>query len=180
MKRGEIWTVSGRGTYTGKPRPAVILQDDGFDATESITVCPFTTDTAEAPLIRLPVEPDGRNGLDALSRIMVDKIVTVLKRRIRERIGELDRGNVTRLDRAGGGVPWLGGFTGSHALTSDNDHARGEAVRSPPMPSTSGAAWRAPVVRAQSLLRGWREAVCVEIGHAQDRVELMTDNATGE
>ena len=42
MTRGEIWTVSGAG-YAGKPRPAVIVQDDGFDATESITVCVFTT-----------------------------------------------------------------------------------------------------------------------------------------
>ena len=80
MKRGEIWTVSGGGNYTGKPRPAVILQDDEFDATDSITICPFTTDDTKAPLIRLAVEPDDRNGLGSPSRIMVDKITTVAKR----------------------------------------------------------------------------------------------------
>ncbi|MEJ0048614.1 MAG: type II toxin-antitoxin system PemK/MazF family toxin [Rhodospirillales bacterium] len=42
MKRGEIWTVSGAAGYAGKPRPAVIVQDDHFDATNSVTVCPFT------------------------------------------------------------------------------------------------------------------------------------------
>ncbi len=44
MKRGEIWTVSGGQGYAGKPRPAVIIQDDRFDATASITICAFTTD----------------------------------------------------------------------------------------------------------------------------------------
>jgi mRNA interferase MazF len=48
VKRGEIWTVSGGRTYAGKPRPAVILQDDRFDATDSITLCPFTTGLADA------------------------------------------------------------------------------------------------------------------------------------
>jgi mRNA interferase MazF len=38
MKRGEIWTVSGGKAYAGKPRPAVILQDDSFDGTDSITL----------------------------------------------------------------------------------------------------------------------------------------------
>ena len=100
MRRGEIWTVSGGGNYTGKPRPAVIVQDDRFDATDSIALCPFTTDTAEAPLIRLPVKPSSRNGLDALSRIMVDKITTVPKQKIGERIGELGGEDIARLDRA--------------------------------------------------------------------------------
>ena len=56
MTRGEVWTVSGAG-YAGKPRPAVIVQDDRFDVTESITVCVFTTDETDAPLFRLPVTP---------------------------------------------------------------------------------------------------------------------------
>ena len=100
MKRGEIWTVSGGGAYTGKPRPAVIIQDDGFDATASITICPFTTDITEAPLIRLLVQPNDRNGLHVPSRIMVDKITTVPKENVGKRIGELDIENISELDRA--------------------------------------------------------------------------------
>ena len=100
MKRGEIWTVSGGGNYTGKPRPAVILQDDEFDATDSITICPFTTDDTRAPLIRLAVELDDRNGLDSPSRIMADKVTTVAKRRLGEKIGGLDSENIARLERA--------------------------------------------------------------------------------
>lgn len=53
MRRGEVWTVSGAG-YAGKPRPAVIVQDDRFDATASVTICAFTTDETDAPLFRFP------------------------------------------------------------------------------------------------------------------------------
>jgi mRNA-degrading endonuclease toxin of MazEF toxin-antitoxin module len=78
-EEGDIWTVSGGRNYAGKPRPVVIVQDDAFDATDSVTICAFTTDPAEAPLFRLAVEPNERNGLRSSSRLMVDKITTVPK-----------------------------------------------------------------------------------------------------
>mgnify|MGYP001364536439 CR=1 FL=1 len=99
MRRGEVWTVSGAG-YAGKPRPAVIVQDDRFDATASVTVCVFTTDATEAPLFRLPVTPSERNGLRSDSRLMVDKLVTVPKERLGERIGRIDDEDVVRLNRS--------------------------------------------------------------------------------
>ena len=99
MKRGEVWTVSGGG-YAGKPRPAVIVQDDRLDVTASATVCVFTTDDTEAPLFRLPVIPSERNGLHSASRLMVDKITTVPKERMGERIGNLDAADLVRLNRA--------------------------------------------------------------------------------
>jgi len=100
MKRGEVWTVSGGADYAGKPRPAVILQDDRFDATASITLCAFTTNPTEAALFRLPVEPTASNGLKRVSRLMVDKITTVPKTRLGERIGRLDDEDIVRLNRA--------------------------------------------------------------------------------
>ncbi len=100
MKRGEVWTVSGGKDYAGKPRPVVIVQDDSFDATDSITVCAFTTDPTEAPLFRLRVEPNERNGLRSTSRLMVDKITTVPKPKVGERIGRLDDEDVVRLNQA--------------------------------------------------------------------------------
>jgi mRNA interferase MazF len=100
MRRGDIWTVSGGKDYAGKPRPVVIVQDDAFDATDSITVCSFTTDPTEAPLFRLPVEPNERNGLRSSSRLMVDKITTVPKSKIGERIARLDDEDIVRLNRA--------------------------------------------------------------------------------
>jgi mRNA interferase MazF len=100
LKRGEIWTVSGGSSYTGKPRPAVIDQEDRFDGTDSITLCAFTSDPTEAPLFRLEVDPSERNGLDSSSRVMVDKVTTVPKTRLGERVGRLDDEDLVRLNRA--------------------------------------------------------------------------------
>jgi mRNA interferase MazF len=97
MRRGEIWTVSGGG---GKPRPAVILQDDRFDATRSVTVCSFTTSPTDAPLFRIAVSPTETNGLNEPCRLMVDKITTVPRSRIGSRIGRLDGDDIVRLNRA--------------------------------------------------------------------------------
>ncbi|MEX2259714.1 MAG: type II toxin-antitoxin system PemK/MazF family toxin [Woeseia sp.] len=99
MRRGEVWTASGGG-YAGKPRPVVILQDDRFDATTSITVCAFTTDPTSAPLFRLTVEPSEQNGLKVACRLMIDKITTVPKTRLGEQVGRLDDEDIVRLNRA--------------------------------------------------------------------------------
>ena len=100
MKRGEIWTAAGGKDYAGKPRPVVILQDDRFDATDSITICAFTSDPTDAPLFRLPIEPNDSNGLRAACRLMVDKITTVPRSKLGKRIGHLVDEDMVRLNRA--------------------------------------------------------------------------------
>lgn len=100
MRRGEIWTVAGGPDYVGKPRPAVILQDDAFDATASMTICPFTTHAIDAPLMRLPIGPSEQNGLRAPSQLMVDKITTVSRTKLADRIGLLSDKDVLRMNRA--------------------------------------------------------------------------------
>jgi mRNA interferase MazF len=100
MKRGEVWTAAGGSDYAGKPRPVVIVQDDGFDATASITICAFTTDPSEAPLFRLLVEPSKSNGLRSPCRMMVDKITTVPKSKLGAQVGRLDDTDVVRLNQA--------------------------------------------------------------------------------
>ena len=100
MKRGEVWTVAGGKDYAGKPRPVVIVQDDSFDATGSVTICAFTTDETEAPLFRLTVEPSERNGLRSLCRLMVDKVTTVPKSKVGNRVGRLDDEDMVRLNQA--------------------------------------------------------------------------------
>jgi len=92
--------VSGGGPYAGKPRPAVIVQEDRFDSTNSITLCVFTTDPTEAPLLRMLIEPTDRNGLSSASRLMIDKVTTVPKARLGKRIGKLNDEDVVRLNRA--------------------------------------------------------------------------------
>ncbi|PWW02246.1 mRNA interferase MazF [Hoeflea marina] len=76
------------------------MQDEAFDATDSITVCAFTTDETEAPLFRLPVEPNSRNGLNSPCRLMVDKITTIPKTKVGTRVGRLDDEDIVRLNQA--------------------------------------------------------------------------------
>ena len=100
MRRGEIYTAAAPGPYTGKPRPVVIVQDDRFDATSSVTICPFTTNPVNAPLARLVVEPLPATGLDEASRLMVDKVTTMPRASLRDRLGRLSDEDLVRLDRA--------------------------------------------------------------------------------
>jgi mRNA interferase MazF len=100
MKRGEIWTLAGGNDYAGKPRPVVIVQEDSFNLTSSITICAFTTNETEAPLFRLPVGRTERNGLRVPSRLMIDKISTVPKSKIGKLVGRLDDEDISRLNRA--------------------------------------------------------------------------------
>lgn len=116
MERGEVWTVSGRQNYAGKPRPVVIVQDDNFDVTDSITVCPLTTDETEAPLFRLQIEPNERNGLRTTSRLMVDTITTVPRSKVGGQVGRLDDEDLLRLNRA---ILVFLGLAGSQRVASD-------------------------------------------------------------
>lgn len=98
MRRGDIVTVAG-GVYASKPRPALVLQDDRFDATDSLTVCPFTTQDLDAPLIRVRVEANGDNGLDQDSFLMVEKITTVRRSNAHNVLGRLDSSTLVELER---------------------------------------------------------------------------------
>jgi mRNA interferase MazF len=100
VKRGEIWTASPGSGDARKPRPVVIVQDDRFDATASVTVCAFTTDPTDAPLIRLLVEADEVTGIRESSRLMVDKVTTIPRSKLGERIGQLSDDDTIRLSRA--------------------------------------------------------------------------------
>lgn len=98
MSRGDIVTVAG-GVYAHKPRPALIVQDDRFDATDSLTVCPFTSTEVDAPLLRVPVPADEGNGLDQDSFLMVDKITTVRRSNAHTVVGRLETTTLVEVER---------------------------------------------------------------------------------
>ncbi len=100
MKRGEIWTAAAGSGYVGKPRPVVIVQDDRFDGTASVTVCAFTTDPIDAPLFRLAIDADEISGIREPSRLMVDKVTTIPRSKLGEQVGRLRDEDMVRLDRA--------------------------------------------------------------------------------
>lgn len=98
MRRGDIVTVAG-GVYATKPRPALVVQDDRFDATDSVTVCPFTSTDLDAPLIRVRVEATPNNGLDQDSFLMVEKITTVRRTNAHTVLGRLDSSTMVEFER---------------------------------------------------------------------------------
>lgn len=100
MKRGEVWTVAGASDYAGKPRPAVIVQDDRFSDIASVTICPCTTNPMSPELFRVPVEPTQTTGLVQASWLMADKLATVPRSKLGRRIGRIDDATMLRLNRA--------------------------------------------------------------------------------
>ena len=98
MRRGDIVTVAG-GVYASKPRPALVVQDDRFDATDSLTVCPFTSTEVDAPLLRVSVNSDEENGLDQDSFLMVDKLTTVRRSNVRTVVGRLGATTLIEFER---------------------------------------------------------------------------------
>lgn len=100
ISRGDVWTAAGGPDYAGKPRPVVVLQDDRFEHTASITICPLTTNPTDAPLMRPSVLPSDVNGLRSPCRLMVDKITTFPRVRLGSRIGCLGASDMAELSRA--------------------------------------------------------------------------------
>lgn len=100
MKWGQFVTVAVAGDY-GKPRPALVVQNDLFGELPSVVVCPLTTTLRnDADLFRLDVEPSPGNGLRQLSQIAVDKITVVPAAKIGEAIGTADDALMLRVNRA--------------------------------------------------------------------------------
>ena len=100
MKRGDVVTVAVSGDF-GKPRPAVIVQTDALpDDHGSVIVCQMTSQIANAPHLRVMVEPSEQNGLQVRSQVMADKPVAVGRERIGRRIGHLSAAELLRVNTA--------------------------------------------------------------------------------
>ena len=100
MKRGELWTVAGAGDYAGKPRPALILQDDLFDRTDSVTICITTTTDIGPAAFRVPIVPSPTNGLQMPCFLMADKVTTVGRGKLGRRIGTASAPTLADVGRA--------------------------------------------------------------------------------
>ncbi len=101
--KNEAWRDQDRLGWCGtlaKPRPAVIIQDDRFEANDSTIACPLTTDTTEAPTFRLSVQPSSQTGLRLSCRMIVDTLTAVPKRRLGRLVGSLTSEEVKTLNRA--------------------------------------------------------------------------------
>lgn len=93
--------VATKGSYTGKPRPAVVVQADVFNETHaSLTICPITSDCVDAPLFRVAVTAGARTGLQVPSQVMVDKVASVPRAAISRAIGRCAASEMDAVDAA--------------------------------------------------------------------------------
>lgn len=99
MRRGDVVTVVAPGDF-GKPRPALIVQSDLFDELPSVTLCLVTSTLRDAPIFRITIDPSPANGLQRVSQIQVDKIMTVARERIGGAIGRLDDATLLKVNRS--------------------------------------------------------------------------------
>lgn len=99
MKRGDVVVIAAGGPFTGKPRPAVIIQSDAF-VLDSITASLVTSERTETLLFRVPVRPTSANGLIEDSWVMADKIVTLRRQHVSRVIGHLEQEDMQRLIEA--------------------------------------------------------------------------------
>jgi mRNA interferase MazF len=99
VRRGDLVTVALQGDQ-GKPRPALVVQADSFAELSSITVLPITGTLVEAPLLRVPLEPNQQNGLAKPSQVMVDKPQTPARSKLGPVIGRLDDATMVTVNRA--------------------------------------------------------------------------------
>ena len=98
MRRGDLVTVALQGEQ-GKPRPALVVQTDHFMELPAVTVLPITSTLIDAPLLRIPIEPNDRNGLTRPSQIMVDKPQTP-RGKLGPAFGHLDDMTMVAVNRA--------------------------------------------------------------------------------
>ncbi len=98
MIRGDLVTIALSGDY-GKPRPALVIQSNLFDAHSSVTVLPVTSELRDAPLFRLTVAPTAANGLRKVSQVMVDKSQSVARAKIGKAIGRLNDEDMVGVNR---------------------------------------------------------------------------------
>lgn len=97
MNRGELWTVSG-GVYATKPRPALIIQDNLFSATDSVVVIPLTTTITDAPIARIAIPTT--TGIAQPSFAMIDKITTVRRSNLGARVGRVSATLMADIERS--------------------------------------------------------------------------------
>lgn len=99
MNRGEIWTAAG-GVYSSKPRPVLLIQDDLFSNSDSVVVVPFTTTNIDASISRIAIPSDELSGTNSHSYAMVDKVTTIRRSSLRERVGRVSAAQMVEVERS--------------------------------------------------------------------------------
>lgn len=98
MMRGDLVTIAMQGDF-GKPGPALVIQANQFDEHATVTVLLVSGTLVDAPLFRVTVRPEAKNGLQKLSQIMTDKAMTVKRDKLGPTFGSVDADVMIEVDR---------------------------------------------------------------------------------
>lgn len=101
LHRGDVVYYGERGKFTGKLRPGVIVQSEATMAdAPSVTLCGITTTSMPTHMARIAVSPSVANGLQRPSWIMIDKVASISRARVREVFGRLEVDEIEAVDEA--------------------------------------------------------------------------------
>ncbi len=104
VKRGEIYYADLSpviGSEQGGVRPVLIIQNDiGNKYSPTVIACAVTSQLTKAKLPTHIEVSQGSFGLPRDSVILLEQIRTLDKRRLKEKVGEVDGGTMQRIDRA--------------------------------------------------------------------------------
>ena len=99
MKRGDIVVVALQGD-AGKPRPALIITADLAGDLDRVALLPLTTFQAEAPLLRVIIEPTPGTGLATRSYAVLDRMTTTSRAKVSRVIGQVEETSMRAINRA--------------------------------------------------------------------------------
>ncbi len=101
MKRGDIFATIGRGDFSTKPRPSLVVQADAFNTYHpAITVCPITSELTGDELYRIPLAANDKTNLMADSEVEIDLLQAIRRERFGHRIGEISDVAMEQVDQA--------------------------------------------------------------------------------
>lgn len=105
LRRGEIYRVSldpTVGHESKKTRPPLVIQNDIGNRYSPLTIVAAITSQVSpvAYPVEVVIEPTSSNGLGVRSAIRLDQIRTVDRQRLIQRLGQVDRGSMTKVDEA--------------------------------------------------------------------------------
>ncbi|NJN45835.1 MAG: type II toxin-antitoxin system PemK/MazF family toxin [Candidatus Competibacteraceae bacterium] len=96
--RGDLVTIDMQGDFA-RPRPALVIQADQFDAHATVTALLVSSTLVDAPLLRITVQPNTGNGLQRPSQIMIDKSMTVKRDKLGQAFGCIDADAMMEVER---------------------------------------------------------------------------------
>ena len=104
IKRGELYYADLSpvvGSEQGGVRPVLVVQNDGGNKYSPTVIAAAVTSKINKAKLPTHIElPSNSYGLQKDSVILLEQIRTLDKRRLKERIGELNETTMTRVDKA--------------------------------------------------------------------------------